>query len=291
MTTAALRRHDHLFVSAGGKPDRKGFLSPSAATVSCEDICSSATPFITPTRVRSLYSPPACFFVRARLARLSAQAEPSHRFALVSRSRLASGSGSKAASPRNGLAYGRPARVVISHEPRLRSAHRFFPFCGLNCPRPINSQLRKCSMSLAAPDRRTLLQLALCWIVFGSAPAAAVASEMTAPVEQLHTGLIEIMKAGKTALPPDQQAALGDAFRRYTIASYVSNFDDYSGERFEVLPGVAAVGNDRVVKTQIVTASGQAHVLAYVMRQTGAGWRVVDVLAEGSVSRVAAQRF
>ena len=50
-------------------------------------------------------------------------------------------------------------------------------------------------------------------------------------------------------------------------------------ERFEVLPGVAAVGNDRVVKTQIVTASGQAHVLAYVMRQTGAGWHVVDVLA------------
>jgi phospholipid transport system substrate-binding protein len=31
-------------------------------------------------------------------------------------------------------------------------------------------------------------------------------------------------------------------------------------------------------------------VLAYVMRQTSAGWRVVDVLAEGTVSRVAAQR-
>jgi len=150
-----------------------------------------------------------------------------------------------------------------------------------------------------------------------------VASELTAPVEQLHAGLIEIMKAGKTApfrqrydriapvigrtfdlevmvrqvvgprwtaLPPDQQAALGDAFRRYTIASYVSNFDGYSGERFEVLPGVAAAGNDRVVKTQIITASGQVHVLAYVMRQTGGGWRVVDVLAEGSVSHVATQR-
>jgi phospholipid transport system substrate-binding protein len=179
-------------------------------------------------------------------------------------------------------------------------------------------------MSLAAPDRRTFLQLALYSTValVGPAPSAG-ASEMTAPVEQFHAGLIEIMKAGKTApfrqrydkiapvigrtfdldvivrqvvgprwaaLPPDQQAALGDAFRRYTIASYVSNFDGYSGERFEVLPGVAAVGNDRVVKTQIVTASGQAHVLAYVMRQSGAGWRVVDVLAEGSVSRVAAQR-
>jgi phospholipid transport system substrate-binding protein len=180
-------------------------------------------------------------------------------------------------------------------------------------------------MPLAAPDRRTALCVALYLTAtaFLGSPSPALASEVTAPIEQLHTGLIEIMKAGKVApfrqrydkiapvigrtfdlevmmrqvvgsrwglLPPDQQAALGDAFRRYTIASYVSNFDDYSGERFEVLPDVAAVGNDRVVKTQIVTASGQAHLLAYVMRQAGGGWRIVDVLVEGSISRVAAQR-
>jgi phospholipid transport system substrate-binding protein len=177
-------------------------------------------------------------------------------------------------------------------------------------------------MPLAAPDRRTALRCALCLIAFlGVSPATG--SEMTAPVEQLHAGLIEIMKAGKGApfrqrydkiapvigrtfdlevivrqvvgprwasLPPEQQAALGDAFRRYTIASYVSNFDDYAGERFEVLPGVAVVGSDRLVKTQILTASGQAHVLAYVIRQGDGGWRIVDVLADGSVSRVAAQR-
>ena len=179
-------------------------------------------------------------------------------------------------------------------------------------------------MPFALPDRRTVLRHALFLITaFLGVGSPAIASEMTAPIEQLHAGLIEIMKAGKAApfgqrydkiapvigrtfdleaivgqvvgprwaaLPPDQQAALADAFQRYTIASYVSNFDAYSGERFEVLPGVTAVGNDRVVKTQIVTAFGQAHVLAYVMRQTGAGWRVVDVLAEGSISRVAAQR-
>ena len=177
---------------------------------------------------------------------------------------------------------------------------------------------------LFAPDRRTVLRLALYLTAAClGASSAALGSEMTAPIEQLHTGLIEIMKAGKVApfrqrydkiapvigrtfdleamvrqvvgsrwaaLPPEQQAALGDAFRRYTIASYVSNFDDYSGERFEVLSGVAAVGDDRVVKTQIVTASGQPHLLAYVMRPSGGGWRVVDVLVEGSISRVAAQR-
>jgi phospholipid transport system substrate-binding protein len=179
-------------------------------------------------------------------------------------------------------------------------------------------------MPLAAPDRRTVVRHVLYLIAASlGAVSPAVGSEMTAPVEQLHAGLIEIMKAGKgapfrqrydkiapvigrtfdlevivrqvvgprwAALPPDQQAALGDAFRRYTIASYVSNFDDYSGERFEVLPGVAAVGSNRLVNTQIVTASGQAHVLAYVIRQTDVGWRIVDVLADGSISRVAAQR-
>jgi phospholipid transport system substrate-binding protein len=179
-------------------------------------------------------------------------------------------------------------------------------------------------MSLAGPDRRTFLRHALyVTAALLGAGSPAIGSEMTAPIEQLHSGLIEIMKAGKAVpfrqrydkiapvigrtfdlevivrqvvgprwatLPPDQQGALGEAFRRYTIASYVSNFDDYSGERFEVLPSVTAVGDDRVVKTQIVTASGQAHVLAYVMRQTGGGWRIVDVLADGSISRVAAQR-
>jgi len=177
---------------------------------------------------------------------------------------------------------------------------------------------------LFAPDRRMVLRLAFyLTAAFLGASSAALGSEMTAPIEQLHTGLIEIMKAGKVApfrqrydkiapvigrtfdleamvrqvvgsrwaaLPTDQQAALGDAFRRYTIASYVSNFDNYSGERFEVLSGVAAVGDDRVVKTQIVTAFGQRHLLAYVMRPSGGEWRVVDVLVEGSISRVAAQR-
>jgi phospholipid transport system substrate-binding protein len=179
-------------------------------------------------------------------------------------------------------------------------------------------------MRLAAPDLRTMLRYALCLTFVILAPgSSAIGSEMTAPIEQLHTGLLEIMKTGKVAsfrqrydkiapvigrtfdldvivrqvvgprwatLTSDEQAALGDAFRRYTIASYVSNFADYSGERFEVLPGLAAAGNDRVVNTQIVTASGQPHLLAYVMRAIGGGWRIVDVLANGSISRVAAQR-
>ena len=179
-------------------------------------------------------------------------------------------------------------------------------------------------MSSPSPDRRRFLGLglALAGLSLGGA-RAAFASDVTGPVEQLHAGLIAIMKAGRTApfgqrfetiapvvgrtfdletilrnavgprwtsLPLDQQAALAEAFRRYTIASYVANFDGYSGERFEVVPAVRAIGSDRVVPTRIIGASGKAHALDYVMRQEHGGWKVVDILADGAISRVAAQR-
>lgn len=173
-------------------------------------------------------------------------------------------------------------------------------------------------------DRRTLLRFTLgaaaVWVTQGRAAAAA---DVTGPVEQLHAALMAIMKAGKTApfrqrydmiapvigrtfdletilrqaigprwsaLPANQQAALEDAFQRYTVASYVANFEDYAGERFEIAPLVRAAGRDRIVETRIVAISGQAHALDYVMREEGGGWKVVDVLAEGAISRVAAQR-
>src|SRR5262244_3275175 len=178
-------------------------------------------------------------------------------------------------------------------------------------------------MSITLPDRRALLRLALASIALALGLGRAGASEVTTPVEQLHAGLMAIMKAGKTApfrqrydmiapvigrtfdlevilrqvigphlaaLPPDERAAVGDAFRRYTIASYVANFDTYSGQRFEVAPVVRAAGSDRVVETQIAAASGQGYVLDYVMRQESGGWKVVDVLVDGAISRVAAQR-
>jgi len=92
------------------------------------------------------------------------------------------------------------------------------------------------------------------------------------------------------SLPADQQAALADAFRRYTIASYVANFDSYSGQRFDTAPVVRAVGNDRVVETRFASPGDRVHAMDYVMRQEGGGWKVIDVLAEGSISRVASQR-
>ena len=151
----------------------------------------------------------------------------------------------------------------------------------------------------------------------------ATASEVTAPIEQLDAGLLQAMKAGKGApfqqrydllaplvtrafdldfilergvgpdwasLPPDQQAALKTAFQRYSIATYVSNFDEFGGERFDLSP--PAAGADPVVRVKIVpgSPSDDTHVLAYAMRQTAGGWKAVDVMADGSISEVAAQQ-
>ncbi len=94
-----------------------------------------------------------------------------------------------------------------------------------------------------------------------------------------------------TGLAPEQQDRLLDAFRRYTVASYVANFDSYAGQSFSVSPETRSLGGDRVVvQSRIVPVSGDATELDYVMQHSGSGWKVVDVLAAGSISRVAVQR-
>jgi phospholipid transport system substrate-binding protein len=93
------------------------------------------------------------------------------------------------------------------------------------------------------------------------------------------------------SLAPDQQTALTTAFRRYTIAKYVNSFDNYTGQRFDIQPDTTPLPNgEQLAQTKIVPTSGESHELDYVMRQEGSAWKVVDVLADGSISSVAVQR-
>ena len=93
------------------------------------------------------------------------------------------------------------------------------------------------------------------------------------------------------SMPSDQKAQLLATFRRYTVASYAANFDNYTGQTFQIAPSVRSVGNgDVIVATKIVATDGSSNKLDYVMRNTASGWKAVDVLADGSISRVAVQR-
>ena len=82
-----------------------------------------------------------------------------------------------------------------------------------------------------------------------------------------------------------------DVFRRYTVSTYAANFDSYNGQTFRMLPTVRTLPDRRVIVfTDFVPRDGSPTALNYVMKQTPAGWQIVDVLSDGNISRVATQR-
>jgi phospholipid transport system substrate-binding protein len=180
-------------------------------------------------------------------------------------------------------------------------------------------------MRLASIGRRRWLQGALASAGATLAlPRAMADPAAVTPIRQLCDTLLAIMRAGHatpfpqryatlapvgeraldlpailqlsvgptwSGLPPDQQTTLLTAFRRYTIANYVNSFDNFTGQRFDIEPDTKALPNgEQLVQTRIIPASGESHELDYVMRREGSAWKAVDVLADGSISRVAVQR-
>ena len=104
----------------------------------------------------------------------------------------------------------------------------------------------------------------------------------------LPTVLVVSVGPGWAGFSPDQQSRLLEAFRRYTVASYLANFRTYAGQSFTVSSDARSFGPSRVVvQSHIVPIRGDATEFDDVMNQTPAGWKVVDVLAAGSISRVA----
>lgn len=152
---------------------------------------------------------------------------------------------------------------------------------------------------------------------------AAGDNGLSQPLTSLYTSLEAVMRAGKAtpftqrfnnlapavdrafdldtilkvsvglrwdAMDASSRTRLEKVFRRFTIATYVANFDKYEGEKFRILPGTRPSGSDKVVQTEIVSTSGDPIRLDYVMRDESGTWRAVDVLLDGSISRVAVQR-
>lgn len=95
---------------------------------------------------------------------------------------------------------------------------------------------------------------------------------------------------GWTSLPAEQQVSLIDAFSRMTIATYANRFNGYSGERFETDPVSETRGRNRIVRTRLIETSGKTTVLNYLMHETGAGWKIIDVYLSGTVSELATRR-
>ncbi len=156
-----------------------------------------------------------------------------------------------------------------------------------------------------------------------AAPLAYAADpDAVAPIQALNQGLLAAMRAGKqtpfaqryaslasvierafdlpailrasvglrwASLPPADQQRLLEAFRKFTVSSYVANFDDFGGQKIEVTPETRTIGADQVVATRIVNG-GESTPIDYVMHKGPDGWRAIDVLLNGSISQVAVNR-
>ncbi|MBV8455649.1 MAG: ABC transporter substrate-binding protein [Acetobacteraceae bacterium] len=94
-----------------------------------------------------------------------------------------------------------------------------------------------------------------------------------------------------SSMSREQQQQLLAAFRKYTIATYLDNFDSFNGQKFVVEPQTRQLATGQnVVSTKIIPKNGSPHRLDYVMHRLPDGsWKAIDVLAEGT-SRVAVQR-
>jgi phospholipid transport system substrate-binding protein len=93
-----------------------------------------------------------------------------------------------------------------------------------------------------------------------------------------------------SSMPPEQQAAVTQAFERMMIATYAKRFDGFSGETFEITQIVDRPPSDKLVKTRIVQSNGKPVAINYVMRKSPAGWRAVDVYLDGTISELASRR-
>ncbi len=156
--------------------------------------------------------------------------------------------------------------------------------------------------------RRNILLMAAAVLLPVAAQAPAHAdSAAVAPVHQLIDGLTRVMKAGRATpfaqrfdmlapvidqtldlsailkasvgstwdnLPPDQQATLMKAFRRYTVASYVDGFDE-NNEHFVINPEPRTSGDEQVVRIQIIRTTVRNTgwiMLCAKARRAGGSW-------------------
>jgi phospholipid transport system substrate-binding protein len=172
-------------------------------------------------------------------------------------------------------------------------------------------------------SRRTLITASLGFLVFGRAIAAPAAAGAAAAISAFYATLLAVMKKAKgqsfqkrfselqpaivktfdlasmtriavgpkwASLSSGERQKLIAAFRRYTIATYTSNFDSYSGERFEVSPNPVANPNGVIVESRLIQSDGEPVTLNYLMQQRGGGWQVVDVYLKGTISQLAVRR-
>ncbi len=93
------------------------------------------------------------------------------------------------------------------------------------------------------------------------------------------------------AADKERRRRLLDAFARMSIATYASQFDGYSGQRFETVRERPGPQKTVLVETRILDRDGTAEAdLTYVLMAVNKHWRIVDILLDNTISQLAVRR-
>jgi phospholipid transport system substrate-binding protein len=86
-----------------------------------------------------------------------------------------------------------------------------------------------------------------------------------------------------------QRQQVTESFGRYISAIYADRFDNYAGQKFQVI-GEQPNAGGVTVKSQIIKANGEPVKVDYMMHRSGAGWLISDIYLDGAISELATRR-
>jgi phospholipid transport system substrate-binding protein len=90
-----------------------------------------------------------------------------------------------------------------------------------------------------------------------------------------------------SSFTPEQQSAVIEAFKRSLTVTYANRLARAAGGKFEVTPQVETRGAQKVVPTRVTASDGDDSAVDFVVNDSN---RIQDVLLNGDVSEIAAQR-
>src|SRR5580704_9033652 len=90
-------------------------------------------------------------------------------------------------------------------------------------------------------------------------------------------------------LTPEQKRRAVQAYTRYIAAIYATRFDDYAGEKLQVL-GEQQIKHGTLIKTQIIKSNGEPVAINYVVHDNDTAWQIRDIYLSGSISELATRR-
>ncbi|MBI4005714.1 MAG: ABC transporter substrate-binding protein [Gammaproteobacteria bacterium] len=151
-------------------------------------------------------------------------------------------------------------------------------------------------------------------LLFFIACSQAEETDATFVVEELHTALLNVMQKAESLdfqgrydtlapviqsrfdipliakvvlsrywneLDQQKQNSFIELFRRLSIATYASRFDDYTGESFKTISVEQLKKGRQLIKTELISPDSEPVRLDYLMHSIEGKWYIISVIADG----------